>query len=62
MEIKYPQVGICGLSCILCPMYQTDSKSKCEGCKSETRMIIGCPFITCAIKKRGIEFCWECMG
>ena len=20
----------------------------------------GCPFITCAIKKKGIEFCWLC--
>ncbi len=20
----------------------------------------GCPFITCAVKKRGIEFCWQC--
>lgn len=20
----------------------------------------GCPFITCAVKKKGIEFCWEC--
>ncbi|HYF81531.1 MAG TPA: DUF3795 domain-containing protein [Clostridia bacterium] len=60
MEVKHPQVGICGLSCKLCPMYQTDSKSKCEGCKSEARMSVGCPFITCAIKKKGIEFCWEC--
>jgi hypothetical protein len=23
-------------------------------------MKIGCPFITCAVKKRGIEFCWQC--
>lgn len=20
----------------------------------------GCPFITCAVRKKGIEFCWEC--
>jgi len=20
----------------------------------------GCPFITCALKKKGIEFCWQC--
>jgi len=20
----------------------------------------GCPFITCAVKRRGIEFCWQC--
>ena len=41
-------------------MYQSDSKSKCEGCKSESRMNLGCKFITCAIKGRRIEFCWEC--
>ena len=23
-------------------------------------MVVGCPFITCAIKRKGIEFCWEC--
>jgi len=23
-------------------------------------MVVGCPFITCAIKKKGIEFCWDC--
>ena len=23
-------------------------------------MAAGCPFITCAIKKKGIEFCWQC--
>ena len=20
----------------------------------------GCPFVTCALKKKGIEFCWDC--
>jgi hypothetical protein len=23
-------------------------------------MKVGCSFITCAVKKRGIEFCWQC--
>lgn len=23
-------------------------------------MAAGCPFITCAVKRRGIEFCWDC--
>jgi len=23
-------------------------------------MSAGCPFITCAVKKKGIEFCWDC--
>ncbi len=60
MQIKYPEIGICGLSCRLCSLYHTESKSRCGGCKSEFRMIVGCPFITCAIKKKGIEFCWQC--
>ena len=60
MEIKYPEIGICGLSCRLCPMFQTSSASKCGGCKSEGRMAVGCPFITCAVKRRGLEFCWDC--
>ena len=60
IQIKYPEIGICGLSCRLCSRYHTESKSRCEGCKSEFRMSAGCPFITCAIKKKGIEFCWQC--
>jgi len=23
-------------------------------------MAVGCPFITCAIKKKEVEFCWDC--
>jgi hypothetical protein len=60
MNIKYPQVGVCGLSCRLCPRYQTEAASRCFGCKSSERMAAGCPFITCAIKKAGVEFCWDC--
>jgi hypothetical protein len=60
MKIKYPAVGICGLSCRLCPRYHTDAKSRCPGCKSGWRMAACCPFITCAVKKKGIEFCWDC--
>ncbi len=60
MKIKYPEIGICGLSCRLCPMYHTEAESRCLGCKSSNRMSVGCPFITCAVKKKGIEFCWDC--
>ena len=60
MAIKNPAMGICGLSCLLCPRYHTDGSSRCGGCKSEFRMGAGCPFITCAVKKKGVEFCWEC--
>ncbi len=60
MHIEYPAIGVCGLSCLLCPMYNTEAESRCSGCKSATRMAVGCPFITCAVKRKGIEFCWEC--
>lgn len=60
MKIEYPEIGVCGLSCRLCPNYHIESKNRCEGCKSEARMKVGCPFITCAVKKKGIEFCWQC--
>lgn len=60
MRIEYPEIGICGLSCRLCPMYNTGAESRCSGCKSPSRTAVGCPFITCAVKRKGIEFCWEC--
>ena len=59
-RIKYPEIGVCGLSCRLCPNFRTNAPSRCTGCKSEIRMAVGCPFITCAVKKKRIEFCWEC--
>lgn len=61
MKIKHPEIGVCGLSCRLCPRYHTGTKSKCDGCKSEARIAAGCPFITCAVKKKEIEFCWDCV-
>jgi hypothetical protein len=61
MEIAYPEIGVCGLYCGLCPSYHRKSISRCGGCKSESgRMRNGCPFITCAVKRKGIEFCWQC--
>ena len=60
MQIKYPEIGVCGLSCKLCPMYNTETESRCLGCKSPNRMAVGCSFITCAVKKKGMEFCWVC--
>jgi hypothetical protein len=60
MKIKHREIGVCGLSCRLCPRYHTDTRSRCEGCKSQARIALGCPFITCAVKKKEIEFCWDC--
>jgi Protein of unknown function (DUF3795) len=60
MDIEYPDIGVCGLSCKLCPRYHTDGVSRCNGCKTESRMGAGCPFITCALKKKQVEFCGDC--
>jgi hypothetical protein len=60
MKIRYPEIAICGLSCRLCPHYHTEGPSRCGGCKTESRAGAGCPFITCALKKKGVEFCWDC--
>lgn len=60
MNTSYREIGVCGLSCRLCPTYHTKGVSRCGGCKSDYRMGAGCSFITCAVKKKGIEFCWQC--
>ncbi len=60
MKINYPQIGIYGLSCLLCPNYHSDAKSRYPGCKSENRMTAGCPFLTYAIKNKRVGFCWDC--
>ena len=60
MNIQHAEIGVCGLSCRLCPMYHVETENRCAGCKSPGRMAVGCPFITCAVKKKGIEFCWQC--
>jgi hypothetical protein len=60
MDASHVEIGICGLSCRLCPAYYRETKSKCEGCKSAYRMGAACPFHNCAIKKKGIEFCGFC--
>ncbi|MCK5559030.1 MAG: DUF3795 domain-containing protein [Thermoplasmata archaeon] len=60
MKFNYPEIGICGLSCRLCPSHNSNAPSRCAGCKSEVRMAVGCTFIRCAVKKKGLEFCWDC--
>ena len=60
MIIKSRELGVCGLSCRLCPRYHTDAESRCGECKSEQRITVGCTFITCAVKKQSIELCWDC--
>lgn len=60
MEKKYSKIGTCGLSCRLCPASHTEAVSWCGGCRSESRTAVGCRFITCAVKHKGVDFCWDC--
>jgi hypothetical protein len=60
VKISHVEVGVCGLSCRLCPAHYRETKSRCGGCKSEFRMGAPCPFHNCAIKKKGVEFCGFC--
>jgi len=60
MDFQHIETGVCGLSCRLCPRFHSESESRCAGCKSSHRMGAGCPFVTCAVKKKGIELCTDC--
>ena len=59
---KYPIVGACGLECGLCPRYHTDGPSRCPGCGGEDfgQKHPSCGFITCCVKRKGLEACAQC--
>lgn len=59
---KYPMLGCCGLDCGLCPRYYTEGSSRCPGCYGPefTLKHPSCPFVTCCVKKKGIEVCAQC--
>lgn len=59
MKFKYPEIGVCGLSCRLCPSYVMKTKSRCPGCKTDWRSGGPCSILHCAVK-RNIEFCGDC--
>ncbi len=58
----YPTIGVCGLDCGLCPRYYTVGKSRCPGCGGPGFLDKhpSCSFITCCVKKRGLEVCGQC--
>jgi hypothetical protein len=60
---KYPIVGVCGLDCGLCPRYYTEGTSRCPGCCGPGfwQKMPGCGFITCCVKKKGLETCAQCV-
>ena len=59
---KYPTIGCCGIDCGLCPRYHTDGASRCPGCGGEgfEEKHPPCGYITCCVKKRGLNMCAEC--
>jgi len=59
MKYKYPEIGVCGLSCRLCPGYVMKTKSRCPGCKTTWRLGGPCSILHCAVKKN-VEFCGDC--
>jgi hypothetical protein len=62
MSKKFYTLGCCGLDCGLCPRFYTEGSSKCPGCYGldfENKHP-SCSFITCCVKKNGLEVCGEC--
>jgi hypothetical protein len=58
----FPTVGCCGLDCGLCPRYYTVGSSRCPGCAGPEffEKHPSCGYITCCVKKRGLEVCSQC--
>jgi hypothetical protein len=59
---RYPTIAACGLDCGLCPRYYTAGKSRCPGCCGPdfAQKHPTCSFITCCVKRKGLEACGEC--
>lgn len=62
MSKKIFTLGCCGLDCGLCPRFYTEGASKCPGCCGDDfeNKHPSCSFITCCVKKKGLEVCGEC--
>lgn len=59
---RHPTIGVCGLDCGLCPRYYTAGPSRCPGCGGPDfpNKHPSCSFITCCVKKLGLEVCAQC--
>ena len=62
MMKKIFTLGCCGIDCGLCPRFYTDGHSKCPGCCGDgfEQLHPPCGFITCCVKKKGLEACAQC--
>lgn len=55
-----PAIGVCGLSCRLCPIRYAQAERCCPGCPSGATPKTACDVITCPHRGPGVQFCWEC--
>ncbi len=62
MKKLLPTIGCCGIDCGLCPRFYTSGKSRCPGCGGEEfdSKHPPCSYITCCVKKHGLEVCSQC--
>lgn len=62
MEKRHPTLGCCGIDCGLCPRFYNEGTSRCPGCGGEgfDRTHPSCSFLTCCVRRRGLEVCAGC--
>ena len=56
---KYNLIGCCGISCGLCPRYQSKAKSRCLGCGPDDYCNY-CSIYKCCTTKHEFETCADC--
>lgn len=59
---KHETIGCCGIDCGLCPRFYTSGTSTCPGCGGLNfkEKHPSCGFLTCCVKKNGLEVCSDC--
>lgn len=56
---KYNLIGCCGISCGLCPRYQSKANSRCLGCGPDDHCTY-CSINKCCTMKHDFETCADC--
>jgi hypothetical protein len=56
---KHNLIGCCGISCGLCPRFQSKAKSRCLGCGPDAHSSY-CSIFRCCVMKRNNETCADC--
>lgn len=56
---KHDLTGCCGISCGLCPRFQSKAKSRCSGCGPDAHCSY-CSIFRCCVTKRNYQTCADC--